>query len=151
MMTAKNTHAAYAIFALLVGCGASALPNAEEAARDERRECTAALRFADAEHVMEHEDDVRTEVSLILICEEEPLARTSLGIAVGACFSNEPSEGVLLSARCWWGGAGALFEVRVAGEVLEAGRADIDEETGVGEMRVVGELRVPESAIVRAL
>ncbi len=141
----------YAMWAWLVGCGASALPSAEEPTREERRECTAALRFEEVERVPEQDDDVRTEVSLVLICEEEPLAKTSLGTAVGACFSNEPSEGMLLSARCWWGGEGALFDVRWLGDVLEARRADIDEDVGVGETRVVGELRVPSGAVVRAL
>lgn len=140
-----------AFASLIAGCGAPALPRVEEPAEQERRECTAALRFEEVEDVSGPDDNVRTAISLVLICEEEPRVMAPLGIAIGACYSTRPSEGVLLSATCWWGGEGAAFEIRQLGESLEARRVDIDEDTGIGEEHMVGTLHVPSGAVLRAL
>jgi hypothetical protein len=133
------------------GCGGASGAGTTTPEDDAERACTAALRFEDPAEGQPPEDQPpRTVVSLVLICEEEPVQRATLGSEVGACYPIE-SQGVLLRARCWWGGEGSVIEVRRQDDVLVVERSGIDEHTGTGPPSEVSRMDVPEGAHVEAL
>jgi hypothetical protein len=91
-----------------------------------------------------------TRVSLVRISPEGVRTLESLGTEAGACYL-EPRVGVLLAARCWWAGQGALYEVRRVGDEVVASRTEVDEMTGSGAPSEVARLAVPSGVQVRVL
>ncbi|WP_236606983.1 hypothetical protein [Sandaracinus amylolyticus] len=138
--------------ALLAACGGATNVGTTTPEDAPRRECTAALRFAEPEVAQTSDEEMpRTAIGLVLICEDEPIQTVAIGTEVGACFNDEASEGALLRARCWWAGQGAIVVVRRNGEVLEVLRADVDEQTGIGELEPVTQLEIPANHVLHAL
>ncbi|AKF05362.1 hypothetical protein DB32_002511 [Sandaracinus amylolyticus] len=138
--------------ALLVACGGATNAGSTTPVDAPRRECTAALRFAEPEVAQTSDEEMpRTAIALALICEDEPIRTVAIGTEVGACFNDEASDGALLRARCWWAGQGAIVVVRRNGEVLEVLRADVDEHTGAGALERVTQLEIPANHVLHTL
>jgi hypothetical protein len=135
---------------LLAGCGGAGAAGGTTPEAP-RRECTAALRFEEPDETAPVIDDrPRTDVSLVLICEGEGTRRVAIGAEVGACFGSDAGD-ALLRARCWWGGDGAILEVRTEDDALVVRRAGIDEEGGAGALEETARLPLPEGAHVQPL
>jgi hypothetical protein len=135
-----------ALAASLAACGGAQGARGTTAA--EARECTAALRFEEPEgETLDADPDAEphTRITLVLICDDETTTSMPVGTEVGACFRTEPPGGVLLGARCWWAGQGAVLEVRREGGALRVRR------TLGGETSDAGALDVPTESRVRPL
>lgn len=172
--------AASVVIGLALGvaaCGGAPRGDARTTAEEDRRECTAALRFEEpgsgdpgsgepgsggpgsgepgvegpgGDVPTDTEEVPHTEVSLVLICEREPTRRVAIGTEVGACFREEDDR-VLLAARCWWAGSGAMIHVERDADTLVVRRAGIDESSGIGRYEESARLDVPPGAILSAL
>lgn len=136
---------------MLAGCGAAA-PAPEEPEGPTSGEppptFAIALRLEDAG--ADENETPRTRVALVMIAPDGAREIAELRVELGACW-HETTPDSMISARCWWGGAGARYEVHRDGGAVIARRAEIDEETGdtgVGRARFeeVGRVEVPPDA-----
>jgi hypothetical protein len=132
-------------------CGGAPPGGGGTTVEPERRRCTAALRFQEPAEAEESDPaPPRTAITLVLICEDRSTASFPVGDEVGACYPID-AAGALLRARCWWAGVGAIVEVHRRGDALIVVRSAVDEHTGIGAPRTVGELEVSEGADVGTL
>ncbi len=135
--------------ALLLGCGASVPPPAEPVDDEGPQTYAVALRLEDA-GADEH-DTPRTRVSLVKIAPDGARTVEVLHTELGACWHETDVEGVLIAARCWWGGAGARYAIARVGDTVIARRRDVDEQTGDAGWVQVGGVEVPEGARLQVL
>jgi hypothetical protein len=133
-------------FAILVltGCGgATVVPEAHAPEEEAPERYGIALRFEEAEP--DETDTPRTRALLVRITPDGRREATDLAVELGACLHEDARE-ALIAARCWWGGAGALYEVHRVEDAVVALRAELDEESGTGEPAEVGRVEVPRDA-----
>lgn len=135
---------------LWVGCGAATpLPEDPTDDEDEVQTYAVALRLEDAGAT--EDETPQTRVALVRIAPDGERTLEELHVEPGACWAEAGQGGVLLTARCWWAGAGARYEVRREGGEVVARRQDVDEMTENGGWADVGRLEVPEDANLQVL
>ena len=74
-----------------------------------------------------------------------------LHVELGACWNDEGEGRVLISARCWWAGAGARYEVVREGDAVIARRQDVDEMAEPGAWAEAGRVDIPDDAVLQVL
>lgn len=148
------------LLATLAGCASTTRTTPERGPA-----CTTALRMEEASRPPGGPDDAapsvdpdtpHTALSLVLLCEDRAPEVLPLGTEIGACFAIERPAGALLAARCWWGGAGAVWVVAredyERDGALVARRAASDEmDAAPRELEPVASLPLPPRARVSAL
>lgn len=146
-----STARAVTIALLLASCGGGTLLTEEPRDRDEVEPTltyAVALRLEDAGE--DENATPRTRVALVKIEPDGAREIAELRVELGACW-HEPVPNAMIAARCWWGGAGARYEVRREGELIVAWRAGLDEETGEAIFEEAGRIEVPSGATLRVL
>lgn len=137
---------------VLAGCGATSRPalgpEPEEASEDEPPPTVAiALRLEDAG--ADENETPRTRVVLVAIA-PDGRSTAELGVETGACW-HVAMDGALITARCWWAGAGAAYAVHREGESIVAHRRDVDEQSDEPQWRESGRLDLPQDAVLEVL
>lgn len=143
----------YALALVLVGCAAATphpepMPSSDD---EEPARLAVALRFAEAPDDPEVPMP-RTRLLLVLIRDQEGArTETELGVYGGACTHGGAGGRVLLAARCWWAGQGAVLEVTRRGDELVVRAAQLDETSGRGAFEVVAAVAIPEGAVLHPI
>jgi len=136
---------------LLAACGGAsprAATTGPEPEDGPAPEYVVALRLVDAG--ADERGTPRTRVLLVTIAPDGARAVAALRVEPGACWS-EPLAGALTSARCWWGGAAALYRVRREGGAVVAERAEGADDSTTAHFVEIGRGEVPAGAPVRVL
>ena len=142
------------LLGLLSGCGAASprasIPGPEERAEDEPPPTYAiALRLEDAG--AREDDTPRTRVMLVAIAPGGDRTVNELRVELGACW-HDASRDALITARCWWAGAGAAYAVRREGGAVVARRRSADEvSSDEAPWEEAGRVEVPEDAVLQIL
>lgn len=141
-------------FALALSGCAAATPGPAPMPPDDDEEparLAVALRFAEAPDAV-HAPIPQTRLVLVLIRDQEGArGETDLGVYPGACSHAAAGGPVLLSARCWWAGQGAVLDVMRRGDELVVRAAQVDEARGQGPFEVVAEVAIPEGATLHPI
>lgn len=141
----------FVIALMLAACGATT-PRTEEPGEPAGEEppptFAIALRLEDAG--ADENETPQTRVALVRIGPDGSREIAELRVEPGACW-HETTPGSMISARCWWGGAGARYEVHRDGDAIIARRAEVDEETGDASFEEVGRVEVPSGAELNVL
>ena len=134
----------------LFACGgATPAPEPASSSADGPSTYAIALHFGDGG--TDESETPHTMVSLVRIAPDGERHVLDLHDEIGACYL-EPASGALLAGRCWWGGAGARYEVRREGDAVVAYRADVDEMADEpAEFVEAGRIEVAEDADLEVL
>lgn len=142
------------LFCFLLGCGAASprasIPD-EPAERDEDEPpptYAIALRLEDAG--TREDDTPRTRVMLVAIAPGGDRTVNEVRVELGACW-HDGSNDALITARCWWAGAGAVYAIRREGGAVVAHRRSADEASGERPWEEAGRVEIPEDAALQIL
>lgn len=137
---------------LLASCGAaSPRPGEprEEAERDDEPPPTFAIALRLQDAGTDENETPRTRVMLVKIAPDGERTVAELHVETGACWHDAGSA--LITARCWWAGSGAAYEVRREGEAVIARRRATEEDSEAGPWEESGRVEVPEDAVLQIL
>ena len=141
---------AWLLLGLASACGA-ATPPPEDPTDEDDGPVTYAIALRLEEAGPTDDETPQTRVALVRIAPDGERTLEELRVEQGACWAEAGQDPVLVTARCWWAGAGARYEVRREGDVVIARRQDLDEMAEDGAWTEAGRLDVPVSARLQVL
>ncbi|MBX3275665.1 MAG: hypothetical protein KF729_35725 [Sandaracinaceae bacterium] len=141
---------------VLAGCGgaptSAPLGDEDEAGGEAGPDTYAvALRLEEADPT--EDESPRTRVALVRIAPGGERTLEELRVELGACWHEEQAaaDHALVSARCWWAGAGARYLVTRQGDAVVAHRQELDELADDGPWEEAGRVALPEDAVLQVL
>ncbi|MEZ4335492.1 MAG: hypothetical protein R3B82_02595 [Sandaracinaceae bacterium] len=120
---------AWLLLGLASACGA-ATPPPEDPTDEDDGPVTYAIALRLEEAGPTDDETPQTRVALVRIAPDGERTLEELRVEQGACWAEAGQDPVLVTARCWWAGAGARYEVRREGDVVIARRQDLDDGRG---------------------
>jgi hypothetical protein len=89
------------------------------------------------------------DVSLQLRTSADDVEKVALGNYAGCGEESMPSDGALLTLKCWWAGGGDEFQVRMEGTgTLSIDHRGLDEMTDIPEFEPMKSVEIPEGAMI---